>query len=268
MRYVFKWEAYAESQPLRFYDREIMPLLADLIRLFARRMLHCEPNELVLVENCTFAFNSILNSMILKPSNKVVIFNTTYGIYKKLLRAKCEESGAELLEETIMFPIQNQAELEQKYVEKLRELLKADSKSQSIKYVFVDHIPSNFPFVLPIGKLSDLCKSMRDDVVFVVDGAHTLGSVKEFSLEEFPNVDLMFFNCHKWLCGPKGSGFLFKNKRTTFQIRPAIQSHGFGEGFTCEFVWTGLKQYSSYLGNLINFNYLGRIIYSYISLII
>jgi len=256
-RLVSKWEAYAESQPLRFYDREIMPLLADLIRLFAKKLLDCEPNELVLVENCTFAFNSILNSISLKPNEKILIYSTTYGVYSKILRDKCVNSQALLVEIKVELPILSETDLNQKFIDSLLKILEEDSADKLIKYVFVDHIPSNIPFVLPIRMLSDVCKAKRSDVVFIVDGAHTLGSVRNFSLKELPNVDLMFMNCHKWLCGPKGTAFLFKKRKSSCKVSPAIQSHGFGNSFVSEFIWTGLKQYSSYLGkNLITQKYL------------
>lgn len=86
IEYVYRWQCFAESQPLRFYDRLIMPLLVDLIRIFSRKIFKCKPNELVLVENCTFAFNSVLNSMVLNKGDKIFIFSTCYGVYKKILK--------------------------------------------------------------------------------------------------------------------------------------------------------------------------------------
>ncbi len=123
-----------------------------------------------------------------------------------------------------------------------------DETFKSIKYIFVDHIPSNEPFLLPIKKLSDLCKSKRPDIIFVVDAAHSLGSVKNFQLNELNNVDLLFGNCHKWFSGPKGTAYLWKNKNLKLKISSAILSHGMNFGYNSEFIWTGLKQYSSFLG--------------------
>ena len=85
LEYMHKWECFAESQPLRFYDRLIMPLLVDLIRSFAK-VLNCRPQELTLVDNCTFAFNSVINSIRLEKNEGVFIFSTCYGVYKKILR--------------------------------------------------------------------------------------------------------------------------------------------------------------------------------------
>lgn len=78
LAYVNQWRQYAESQPLRFYDREVIPLLVDVIRQFAEKVFKCQPSELVLIENCTFGFNSIINSIKLRPGDKVYIYSTTW----------------------------------------------------------------------------------------------------------------------------------------------------------------------------------------------
>ena len=228
-----------------------MPLLVDLIRLLANEVVHCEPNELVLVENCTYAFNSVLNSLNLKPGDKILTFSTTYGSYKKILRAECVKKGAVLVEEPIKFPIQTKTDLHNQYVLKLNEILNEDSDKKELKYILVDHIPSNSPFLVPVKPMADLCKSIRPDIVFIVDGAHSLGSVSNFSIKELSNVDIFFGNFHKWLCGPKGTAFLFKSNKINFKITPAVQSHGFSKSFLSEFIWSGLREYSSYLGSYI-----------------
>jgi selenocysteine lyase/cysteine desulfurase len=48
--------------------------------------------------------------------------------------------------------------------------------------------------------------SKNSNILIIVDGAHSIGSVKDLDLNEMINIDLIFMNCHKWFCGPKGSG--------------------------------------------------------------
>lgn len=243
IEYTNQWREYAESQPLRFYDREIIPLLADIIRLFAKQILKCKAEELVLVENCTFAFNSIVNSINLDSKDKIVIYSTAYGVYKKILRDKFKQNINEI---QVKFPIMDTNQLRSQIIEPLEYLLEHD---KAIKYVFVDHIPSNQPFVMPIAELSQMCKLKKPDLVFICDAAHSLGSVRDFSLDKLNNIDLLFMNCHKWFCAPKGTGFLWKNSNfDKFSIKPAVQSHGINNGFHSEFIWTGLRDYCSYLG--------------------
>lgn len=242
IEYTNKWREYAESQPLRFYDREIIPLLGDIIREFAKHVLHCRADELVLVENCTFAFNSIVNSIRLESNEKIFIYSTTYGVYKKILRHKF---AGQIIEHQINFPILDENDSNFKIIKPLEDLLQSD---KSIKYVICDHIPSNQPFLMPIIKMAQMCKRLNPDLIFICDAAHSLGSIKHFELDKFEHVDLMFMNCHKWFCGPKGTGFLWKNSNSKFNLKPAVLSHGINSGYHSEFIWTGLRDYSAYLG--------------------
>ena len=250
LKYVAEWKEYAEEQPLRFYDREIMPLLVDIIRQFAKHIFKCKPYELALVENCTFAFNSIFNTIKLKQGEKIFIYSTAYGVYKKILREKCLLENGVLVEELVEYPIENESDLNAKFLDKLEKALDADSTERKIRYVFVDHVPSNQPFVVPIAGLSQLCRRKRPDICFIVDGAHTLASIKNLECLDLKNIDYFFTNCHKWFCGPKGTAFLYKNELVSLEnsIKPAVRSHGCNSGFNSEFIWSGLKDYSSYLG--------------------
>lgn len=243
--FVHAWKCHAESQPLRFYDRQVMPLMVHITRRFAT-LLGCKPTELTLVENCTFAFNSVLNSIRLEPGDKILMFSSTYGVYKKILKYKCEQARAVLIEQTIEFPIVDENDLNAKTVSKLEKWLKEDNR---IKCVLVDHIPSNQPFLMPVKEMAALPR--RPDTLFIVDAAHTLGSFKNFNFNEyFANVDLLFTNCHKWFCGPKGTGLLYQREcvKDKLDLKSAVLSHGFLSGFNSDFIWSGLKDYSAYMG--------------------
>ena len=48
-------------------------------------------------------------------------------------------------------------------------------------------------------------------------------------------------NCHKWLCAPKGSAFLWAAPEHQAELHPLTISHGFGQGFRAEFDWTGTR---------------------------
>jgi|APCry1669189241_1035207.scaffolds.fasta_scaffold151928_1 hypothetical protein len=85
--------------------------------------------------------------MALGPGHEVFIFSTTYGVYKKILKLKCLETGAKLIEQSIEFPIKDEKDLFDKTVQKLTEALNSSDK---LKLVLVDSIPSNQPFLMPV----------------------------------------------------------------------------------------------------------------------
>ncbi len=90
---------WAQRQPLRFYDREVLPLMVYATRCMAA-LLQCPPKQLALVPNATtgartdlecrvaaeayFFFrppgtNTALRALNLSPKDTVYIMNITYG---------------------------------------------------------------------------------------------------------------------------------------------------------------------------------------------
>jgi selenocysteine lyase/cysteine desulfurase len=81
----------------------------------------------------------------------------------------------------------------------------ARALSPKTRVVMVSHITCTTGLVLPVREIADLCRARG--IVCVIDGAQAPGQIP---------VDLHALGCdfyvasgHKWLLGPKGTGFLF-----------------------------------------------------------
>jgi isopenicillin-N epimerase len=88
--------------------------------------------------------------------------------------------------------------------------------------VVLDHVTSSTAVVLPIEKI--LTALEDKDVAVCVDGAQAPGMF-ELSLREL-QPDFYLGDCHKWLSGPRGSGFVWVDEPHRSTFRPAI----FGSG--------------------------------------
>lgn len=51
----------------------------------------------------------------------------------------------------------------------------------------------------------------------------------------------------QWLCGPKGTAFLWVNEEEQHNIVPCVTSHGYGMGFQHEFIWLGTDDMTGWM---------------------
>lgn len=71
----------------------------------------------------------------------------------------------------------------------------------------------------------------------LIDGAHALGQLP-VNLQQL-QPDFFVSNCHKWLCGARGSAIMWVHPDRQPGIKPLIISHGSGCGFISDFIWDG-----------------------------
>jgi len=228
------WQEYVEKQPLRFFDRELLPLLVHVSRRLAD-FVGCDAKDLVLINNATFGTNSVLNSLEFGADDVILMFSITYGAVKKLVNHICTKTGSKNRVVNVDFPLSGKQEI--------LEALEKELEKGDIKLVIIDHIHSNTPIIMPVREIIEMCQ--KKNVLTFVDGAHALGSLP-LNISEL-NPDFYVSNAHKWLASAKGCAFLYVRRDLQDKVRPAVVSHGLGSGFNSEFVWTGLHDYSPFL---------------------
>jgi len=230
---------YIESQPVRFFSREIEPML-DRARTRLSSFINADPEGLVFVSNATTGVNTVLKSLSFSQGDEIVITNHIYNACRNAVYVLAEKYGVIVRTVVIPIPIQSKESV-------LESILSA--VTDRTKLVLIDHITSPTAMIFPIEELASILAEKGIDVL--VDGAHAPGMIP-LNLKSLP-VAYYTGNCHKWLCCPKGSGFLYIRKDRRNLIRPLVTSHGANSTrvdksfLHLEFDWTGTDDYTPYI---------------------
>jgi len=106
------------------------------------------------------------------------------------------------------------------------------------RLIFASHITSATALTLPVAAL---CAAARaHGITTLIDGAHAPG---QLALDiDALGADFYVGNCHKWLCGPKGSAFLHARPAHHALLHATVLSWGYAEGTE------GHAAYDAYLG--------------------
>jgi isopenicillin-N epimerase len=97
--------------------------------------------------------------------------------------------------------------------------------------------------ILPV---ADLVRRAREHgIISVIDGAHAPGQIP-VHLETL-GADFYVANCHKWMCAPKGSAFLYARRAVQPLLRPLVVSWGWRNGFLEEQERQGTRDIAAFL---------------------
>jgi isopenicillin-N epimerase len=223
-----RWRDELEYEPVRFMS-DILPeaLQVAVTRLAA--FVGASATRLAIVENATAGANAVMRSIRWKLGDKVVIANHAYPAVRNTLRFLAERHQLEVVEAQVPWPLASPKELIKAYMRAI---------AGGARLVILDHIFSPLAVLTPIEEIARACQQRGIQVL--VDGAHAPGLLP-LSLDALGEmgVDWYVGNCHKWLCAPKGCGFIFATPEGQRGLHPAVISNFYGQGFEKEFAWTG-----------------------------
>jgi isopenicillin-N epimerase len=228
-----EWQQRMEAQPGRF----VRAVLPQALRHAADRVgefIGADGADIAFVENATTACNAVLRSLRLRVGDQVLVLSHAYGAVRNAVRHVCERAGAHVMEAAVPFPDPDPEAIAANI---------AAALTPRTRLALVDHITSASALVLPLRRIIDVCHAAG--VPVLVDGAHGPAQVP-LDMRAL-GADWYAGNCHKWLCAPKGSAFLYARADRQDDLHPVTISHGFGRGFLEEFDWTGTRDPSAWL---------------------
>lgn len=223
--------ARMEAQPVQFLVRDLEALL-DAARMSLARFVRCDPDGIGLVANATTGVNSVLRSLTFAPGDELLTTDHTYNACANALRFVAERSGAKVVIAKVPFPLTGEGEVTEAVMAAVTD---------RTKIVLIDHVTSPTGLVFPVAEI--VRRLSARGVETLVDGAHAPGMVP-LDLEAL-GAAWYTGNLHKWVCAPKGAGFLYARRDVREAVRPTVISHGANFTHPCrsrfrlEFDWTG-----------------------------
>ena len=233
-----KWQDLMEQEPVRFFE-ELMPELLLKSRQALGAFLSCPADDLAFVSNATSGVNTILRSLQFEQGDEILVPNHAYQACRNTIDFVAERWSANVVEVAISFPIDGP--------ETVVELMKSACTPRT-KLVMIDTVTSPTGLRMPFEELTEFFEGRGVEVL--LDAAHGIGMIP-LNLGDL-GASYVTSNCHKWLCAPKGSAFLYVRKDKQSKIQPLTISHGhtFPLGgttrFRHEFDWTGTQDISGW----------------------
>ncbi len=213
-----RWQAEMERQPVEFIGRRQEGLL-DHARAELATYVGCGADDLTFVTNTTAAINIIARSLDLRPGDEILGTNLEYGALDYTWDYLCGKAGARYVRQEISLPVTSRENVVEQFWQGVNENTKA---------IFISHITSATALTLPAEEICARAKAAG--ILSIVDGAHVPGQLP-LNLATL-GADIYAGNCHKWLCSPKGSAFLYVHPDQQHWVESGIISWGWHPGNT------------------------------------
>ena len=201
-----------ESQPVAFLDRQFQSRMDDARRCLAE-FLNTNPDRLVYVSNATTAVNIVARNLPLGPGDEVLSTDHEYGAMDRTWQFLASRQGFKYVRQPISIPIPNSSHILDQFWEGV---------TSNTRVIFLSHITSPTALIFPIKEICTEAKARG--ILTVIDGAHAPGQIPV----DLADLDADFYagNLHKWLCAPKGAGFLYAHPDHHACLDPLIVSWG------------------------------------------
>lgn len=233
------WQYELERQPVHFIQRRLKPALQDA-RAALAAYLHTSVDNVVFVTNATLGMNIVIRSLALGPGDEVLATDQEYGAINNTWNYMAGKRGFRYINQPVPFPPTTREE----FVEALWQ-----GVTPRTKVISISHITSPTALILPV---EAVCRRAREaGILTVIDGAHAPGQIP-LDLDAL-GADYYVGNCHKWLCAPKGSAFLYARPDRQRDLEPLVVSHGWRKAaddptyFAEWHQFQGTRYYASFL---------------------
>ena len=168
--------------------------LLDEIKKDAGALLGCDADELAFTRNTTEGINIVANGLPLGRGDEVILTTQEHvaNAFTWLALAKREGIVIRLFEPSTLSDAEN--------IDRLARCI-----TKRTRLISIPHALTTTGTILPVAQIARIAAEKK--IWFFIDGAQTAGMLP-FSLHDI-GCDAYATSGHKWLLGPKETGFLY-----------------------------------------------------------
>ncbi|MCQ3938084.1 MAG: aminotransferase [Chloroflexi bacterium] len=232
-----RWQRELERQPVEFLGRRHNDLMQAAREALAE-YLGARAENVVYTQNVTIALNIVARSLELGAGDEVLSTNHEYGAMDRTWRFLSKERGFTYINQPV-------------------DLTSQDALVESFwrgvtprtRVIFLSHLTSPTASILPVERI--IQRARANGILTVIDGAHAPGQLP-LHLDAL-GADFYGGNLHKWLCAPKGAGFLYARSEARHLLKPLVVSWGYeaevssGSPFIDHHEWWGTRDIAAFL---------------------
>jgi isopenicillin-N epimerase len=206
-----RWQRELERQPVEFLGRRVEGLLAAS-RASLGKYLGTHADNLVYTQNVTISLNIVARSLELGAGDEVLASDHEYGAMDRMWRFLSSEAGFTYINQTVDLASQDA------FVESFWR-----GVNPRTRVIFLSHITSPTAIIFPVQEI--VRRARGRGIITIIDGAHAAGQLP-LQLDSL-GADFYGGNLHKWLCAPKGAGFLYARPEAQQLLKPLVVSWGY-----------------------------------------
>lgn len=186
----------------------------EQVRSIIGRFINAPAKDIILTRNTTEGLSLIGQSVKLKPGDEILTTTREHGGGEIGFEYMANRDGVTLRKIELPLSANSVSEIVKRIASNLTE---------KTKILMLSQVNTITGMRMPLEQISALTKARN--IWLIVDGAQAPGQI-DVDIEKL-GVDAYASSGHKWLLGPKETGFLYLSEKLQEQFNPVFTSKGF-----------------------------------------